>query len=140
MRTSLLLSTLALTIAAGAAQAGPAGDMAKARIDTIAKGDVAAITSAYSDSAALHWVGGPLDGTYAGSDKLKDVWSKFTKAQGEQKATVAAITEAANPKGTTVTANVVFDGKNKVKVHYVMVYRDGKVADEIWQVDPNGSY
>jgi two-component sensor histidine kinase len=88
---TLLLSTAALMLLAGTAFAGPAEDMAKTRIDAIAKGDVAAITSAYADGATLHWVGGPLDGSYAGSDKLKEVWGKFTKAQGEQKATVAAI-------------------------------------------------
>ena len=89
---------------------------------------------------SLTSIGGPLDGSYAGPDKLKDVWGKFTKAQGEQKATVAAIAEAANPKGATVTANVAFAGKNTVKVRYVMVYRDGKLADEIWQVDPAAAY
>lgn len=137
---TILLSTVALTLFTGAAFAGPAEDMAKARIDAIAKGDVAAITSAYADGTTLQWVGGPLDGKYAGADKLKEVWTKFTTAQGEQKATVAAITESANPKGATVTANVAFAGKNTVKVRYVMVYRDGKLADEIWQVDPNAAF
>lgn len=103
--------------------------MAKARIDAIAKGDVAAVTSSYADGATLHWVGGPLDGQYTGADKLKEVWGKFTKAQGDQKATVAAIAESANPKGSTVIAKVAFAGKNTVKVRYVMVYRDGKLGE-----------
>ena len=137
---TFLLSTVALTLFAGAAFAGPAEDMAKTRIAAIAKGDVAAVTAAYADGAALQWIGGPLDGKYTGADKLKEVWTKFTTAQGEQKATVAAIAEAANPKGATVTANVAFAGKNTVKVRYVMVYRDGKLADEIWQVDPTAAY
>lgn len=137
---TFLLSTVALTLSAGIAFAGPAEDMAKTRIAAIAKGDVAAITSAYADGTTLQWVGGPLDGKYSGADKLKEVWTKFTTAQGDQKATVAAITEAANPKGATVIANVAFAGKNTVKVRYVMVYRDGKLADEIWQVDPNAAY
>ena len=137
---TFLISTVALTLLTGAAFAGPAEDMAKARIDAIAKGDVAAVTSSYADGAILHWVGGPLDGQYTGPDKLKEVWGKFTKAQGDQKATVAAIAESANPKGSTVTASVAFAGKNTVKVRYVMVYRDGKLADEIWQVDPNATF
>ncbi len=37
-------------------------------------------------------------------------------------------------------ANVVFAGKNAVKVRYVMLYTDGKLVDEIWQVDPDGKY
>lgn len=133
-------SAFVLALAVTPALAGAGEDMAKARIAAIAKGDVAAITAAYAPQAALHWIGGPLDGTYAAPAKLKEVWTKFTTAQGAQKATVAAVAEAANPKGSTVTADVVFAGKNAVKVRYVMVYRDGKLVDEIWQVNPNASY
>lgn len=125
---------------AGPALAGPAADMAQAHIAAIAKGDVSAITAGYAPNATLHWVGGPLDGFYAAPDKVKEVWTKFTAAQGEQKTTVSDLNEAANPKGATVTANVVFAGKNAVKVRYVLLYVDGKLADEIWQVDPNGKY
>jgi hypothetical protein len=137
---TFILSTLALTLCAGSAFAAPAEDLAKARIDAIAKGDIAAIAAGYADGATLHWIGGPLDGNYTGADKLKDVWGKFNGAMGQQKATIAAITEAANPKGSTVSANVVLAGKNNIKIRYVMVYRDGKLSDEIWQVDPNGTY
>jgi hypothetical protein len=137
---TLLLSTVALGLLAGPALASPAEDMAKVRIDAIAKGDIPAITSAYADGAMLHWVGGPLDGNYASADRLKEVWGKFTKAQGDQRVTVTAITEAANPKGSTIVANVAFAGKNTIKVRYVMVYRDNKLADEIWQIDPAASH
>lgn len=134
---------IALAVAAAAlatpAFAGPAEEMSKSRIEAIAKGDVAAVSAAYADNATLHWIGGPLDGVYSG-EKLKGVWTKFSTAQGEQTAKVAAVSEAMNPKGATVTADVVFSGKNAVKVRYVMVWRDGKLADEIWQVNPNASY
>lgn len=131
---------VALMLIAAPAFAGPGEDLAKARIAELAKGDVTAVTAAYAPGATLHWIGGPLDGTYAAPDKLKEVWTKFTTAQGEQKATVATITEAANPKGMTVTADVAFVGKNTVKVRYVIVYRDGKLVDEIWQVNPAATY
>ena len=49
------------------------------------------------------------------------------------------MSEVANPKGATVTSDVTFAGKNTVKVRYVMVYRDGKLADEIWQVNPSAN-
>ena len=45
--------------------------------------------------------------------------------------------EHANPKGATVTANVEFKGKNTIKVRYVLTYRDGKIASETRQIDPN---
>lgn len=130
----------AAVLAATPALAGPAEDMSKSRIEAIAKGDVATVSSAYAEGATLHWVGGPLDGVYSGPEKLKTVWTKFSTAQSEQTAKVAAVTEAMNPKGATVTADVVFSGKNAVKVRYVMVWREGKLADEIWQVNPNAAY
>ena len=131
---------ITLVLIAAPAFATTGEDLAKARINELAKGDVAAITAAYGPSATLQWIGGPLDGTYAAPDKLKEVWTKFTTAQGEQKATVATMSEAANPKGMTVTADVAFAGKNTVKVRYVIVYRDGKIVDEIWQVNPAATY
>jgi hypothetical protein len=36
-----------------------------------------------------------------------------------------------------VTANVQFEGKAPIKVRYVLLYRDGKLANEVWQIDPN---
>ncbi len=136
----LAISLATLAASAMPALADPASDMAQAHIAAIAKGDVAAITSATAPNATLHWVGGPLDGTYAGADTQKGIWTKFSAAQGEQKAKVSDLAEAANPKGATVTANVVFAGKNAVKVRYVSLYTDGKLSDEIWQVDPNGKF
>lgn len=141
MRLPILAAGLALLAASGsAALAGPTEDLARSRIDAIAGGDLAAITSAYAPAATLHWVGGPLDGSYSQPSKIKEVWSKFLAAQGGQKATIAATTEAANPKGGTVTADVTFAGKNTVKVRYVLLYRDGKLVDEIWQVNPAAKY
>ena len=141
MRLPILATSLALFAASGsAALAGPTEDLARSRIDAIAGGDLAAVTSAYAPAATLHWVGGPLDSSYSQPDKIKGVWSKFFAAQGGQKATIAAMTEATNPKGGTVTADVTFAGKNTVKVRYVLLYRDGKLVDEIWQVNPAASY
>jgi len=141
MKTArLALVPLALATLSAPALAGPAINLAQAHIAAIAKGDVAAIMATTAPNATLHWIGGPLDGTYASADAQKPVWTKFTTAQGEQKTTVSDLTEAANPKGATVMANVVFAGKNAVKVRYVMLYTDGKLVDEIWQVDPDGKY
>lgn len=140
LHAALASTALALLTISTPAFAGPAEELAKARIAAIANGDVAAITAGYASGPTLNWVGGPLDGTYTAVDNIKEVWIKFSAAQGAQKATIANISEAANPKGATVTANVVFAGKNAVKVRYVMVYRDGKLSDEIWQVNPNASY
>ncbi len=112
-KSALLAAPLALAALSGAALAGPATHMAQAHFAAIAKGDVAAITAMTAPNATLRWVGGPLDGVYESAEAQKSVWTKFATAQDEQKATVSDLNEAANPKGATVTANVVFAGKNR---------------------------
>lgn len=141
MRLSTLAATFVFIAASGsAALAGSAEDLARSRIAAIAGGDLAAVSAAYGPGATLHWVGGPLDGTYSQPAKIKEVWSKFLAVQGAQKATIAAAVEAANPKGGTVTADITFAGKNTVKVRYVLLYRADRLVDEIWQVNPAATY
>ncbi|MFO1372262.1 MAG: nuclear transport factor 2 family protein [Candidatus Competibacteraceae bacterium] len=127
----------ALLLAAGVALAGPAGDSAQAHFRAIASGQVEHLLTQYADNATLEWVGGPLDGRYAGKAALGEVWGKFAKAQGELTVKISNVQEGANPKGATVTANVVFSGKSDIKVRYVLTYRDGKIVGEVWQIDPN---
>lgn len=136
-RSIRLFLAPALLLAAGTALAGPASDNAQAHFRAIAGGQVEAVLGQYADNATLEWVGGPLDGRYAGKTALGEVWGKFAKAQGELNFRISNVQESANPKGATVTANVVFSGKNDIKVRYVLVYRDGKIVGEVWQIDPN---
>lgn len=117
------------------AAAGPAADLAQRRIAAIAAGDVAAITDGYAEGATLEWVGGPLDGSYRG-EALRGVWTRFAGAQGPLQARVSDLVESTNPRGQTVAANVVFTGRATLKVRYVLVLRDGRVANEVWQLDP----
>ena len=49
---------------------------------------------------------------------------------------VKGLEESANPKGSTVTANVLFVGKAPIKVRYVLVYRDNMIVAETRQIDP----
>lgn len=138
MRHSLSQSlSPVLLLVASAALAGPAADNAQSHFRAIAGGRVESLLEHYADGATLEWVGGPLDGRYAGKAALNEVWSKFVKAQGDLAFRMSNVQESANPKGATVTANVVFSGKNDIKVRYVLTYRDGKIASEVWQIDPN---
>lgn len=127
----------ALLIVSPLAVAGPAAEHAQTHFRAIAGGQVENLLGHYAESATLEWVGGPLDGRYAGKAALGEVWSKFAKAQGELQFKVSDVRENANPKGGTVTANVIFNGKNDIKVRYVLTYRDGKIVNEVWQIDPN---
>jgi hypothetical protein len=132
----ILAAALAVTLSSAAAQAGPAADLVQSRIRAIASGDVAAIVADYGRGAQLHWVGGPLDGTYKGV-RLREVWSKFSKANAPLQASVGAVTESANPKGATASVPVVFTAKGAIKVRYAVTVRDGRVVSETWQIDPN---
>ena len=131
------ITTLVLALSCGMAFAGTATDSAQARFNYIASGDINSVLTEYQDSATLQWLGGPLDGTYTGKEKLSMVWSKFSKAQGPMTVKIQNLVEHANPKGSTVTADVFFAGKNTVPVHYVLSYRGGKLVNEIWQVSPS---
>ena len=134
LRKMLSVTTVSFALATSAL-AAPADD-ATAHFNAIAAGDVGAIMQQYGPQPILEWVGGPLDGTYIGIDKVRETWSKFTKGSPNLKVSVDKVEESANPKGTTVTANVVFQGQNAIKVRYVLTFRDGKIIDEIWQIDP----
>lgn len=131
-----LMTTLVLTLSSAMACAGSASDEAKQHINSIASGDVVSVLKSYQETATMQWLGGPLDGTYTGKEQLSTLWGKFTKAQGPMKINIANIVEHSNPKGSTVTADVFFNGNKNVPVHYVLSYRDGKLVNEIWQVSP----
>jgi ketosteroid isomerase-like protein len=130
-KKTLLAATL--TLLAGSAEAGPADD-ARAHFDAIARGDVEAIMAQYGDGAMFQWVGGPLDGHYQG-DQIRTVWSKFA-GNAPLKARISGEQVNANPKGATVTANVVFEGKKPIPVRYILVYRGDRLVSEVWQIDP----
>lgn len=120
----------------GSAFASPVSDAAQIHFNAIGTGDTSIIMRGYGDNAQLTWVGGPLDGVYAGDDAIRITWEKFGKAVGPARVTVLTMEESANPKGATIVAKVQFDGKAQVKVRYVLTYRDGKLVNETWQIDP----
>lgn len=132
---SLRTCVAALGFAAASAFAAPA-DEARTHFQAIASGDVAVVMRGYAEQTQFNWVGGPLDGTYATSEAIRGVWTKFTQSQGPMKLSVGQIEESANPKGATVSANVMFEGKAPIKVRYVLTLREGKIVSETWQIDP----
>jgi ketosteroid isomerase-like protein len=135
MRTTRFLAAAVLGGAVLPAFAGPADD-ARHHLQAIADANLAAIAADYAPNAVFQWVGGPLDGAYADPAAIRGVWTKFTKANGRIGHSVNELRVSANPKGATVTADVVFKASKDIKVRYVMTYRDGKLVNEIWQIDP----
>ena len=132
---SLTACAAAALFAASGAMAAPVDD-AKTHFQAIGSGDLSVVMRGYADQAQFNWVGGPLDGTYANPDAIRGVWEKFTKSQGPLKVSVDKLEESANPKGSTISANVQFEGKAPIKVRYVLTFREGKIVSETWQIDP----
>ena len=130
-----ILATAALLTLSTAVMAGPADD-ANAHFKAVAAGNVEQIMQGYADNAVFQWVGGPLNGAYAGSDKIREVWSKFAKGNAPLELGVSKVEESSNASGSTVTANLELKGKATIKVRYVLVYREGKLVNEVWQIDP----
>jgi len=133
--TILALAAATMTLAAGSAFAAPADD-ARTHFQAIASSDLQIVMRGYADNARLEWIGGPLDGSYSTPDAIRGVWARFTGSQGPLKLGVDKLEESANPKGATVSANVLFEGKAPIKVRYVLTFRDGKIVAETWQIDP----
>jgi len=131
---SLLAAALAMALSS-TAWADAASD-ARRHFDAIASGDVNAMMQDYAPGAQFQWVGGMLDGLYASDDTIRTLWTKFSTVQGKLAVSIPALQESTNPKGSTVVAKVMFEGKATLKVRYVLVYRDGKIVSEVWQVDP----
>lgn len=134
-KTSCLAAATLALAAATSAHAAPSDD-ARTHFQAIGSGDLSVVMRGYADQAQFNWIGGPLDGTYASSDAIRGVWEKFTKSQGPLKVSVEKLEESANPKGSTVSANVQFEGKAPIKVRYVLTFREGKIVSETWQIDP----
>lgn len=132
---SLSACAIATLLAANGAIAAPADD-AKAHFQAIGSGDLSMVMRGYADNAQFNWVGGPLDGTYTSADTIRGTWEKLMKSQGVMKVSVDKLEESANPKGSTVSANVQFEGKAPIKVRYVLTFREGKIVSETWQIDP----
>ena len=142
MHLSTVAGLLLLTgCAASQAMAETAADRATAHFNAIGSGQVEAATAPYTDTSVFQWIGGPLDGSYQGKAAITKVWQKFAKAQGPLEVQVSNLSENANPKGATVTADVKFVGKNTIPVRYVLTYRGDDLVNEVWQIDPKlGQY
>lgn len=117
--------------------AGSAANAAQTHFKAIADGDLQIVMCGYGAKPQLNWVGGPLDGTYTGSDDIPSVWEKFTKSYGRLKFSYYGIEESANPKDSTVTANVQFEGNQPIKVRCVLTYREEDAVSQTWQNDLN---
>jgi len=132
---TVILAASMFAASCATVMAGPR-DAAMDHINAVAAGDVDKVMAGYGDNAVFHWVGGPLDGVYSGNEAIKTVWSKFAKGNAPLTAKIGQLAESSNPKGSTVTANVIFSGMKTIKVRYILVYREGKLLNEIWQIDP----
>lgn len=136
MNRILMLLSWALS---AAAVAGPLDERkADVHLKAIAAGNVEALMADYADDALLDWVGGPLDGRYRGKAEIREMWNKFVAANDGQPRPVRTgkLSARANQKGVAFEAEAEYGGKAPVKAWHVLVYRDGVLNTEIWQIAP----
>ncbi len=118
-------------------KAGMHAPDAERHFKDIASGRIGAMLSQYSPHATLNWVGGKLNGTYRGHEAIKDVWQRYEHDMGKATVRVSDVKVRGDKQGMTVTADVLFTGKMKLPVRYVLVYRGHKIVDEVWQLAPH---
>jgi len=131
---------LLCSLVSAAALAGPLEEKkAEAHLKAVAAGNIESLMRDYAEDAYMDWVGGPLDGRYRGKTAIRAVWQKFiAQSEGQQRpARYGPISQQANPKGVTLEAAAEYGGKTTVKVWHVLVYREGELATEIWQIAPS---
>lgn len=135
---SCLVLLMGLT-AAGLAAAGPLDERkARTHLQAAAAGDVETLMGDYAEDAWLDWVGGPLDGRYRGRPAIRAVWQAFA-AQNDgmpRSLRVGRLEQHSHAQGTTLAVSAEYAGKTTVRVRHVLVYRDGELATEIWQIAP----
>jgi ketosteroid isomerase-like protein len=135
-RQLFLLGYLAF---ASLAVAGPLDEKKAAdHLQAVAAGDVEALMRDYVEDVSIEWVGGPLDGRYRGRAAVREVWQKFAAQNDGQPrpARFGRIEQFAHPQGVTLTASAEYGGKTTVRVRHVLVYRDGELTSEVWQIAP----
>jgi len=91
------------------AQANTPLALAMSHWNNIAIENVSAIIQEYAPNATLHWVGGPLTGTYMGTTQISATWTKFTdlyEAVFWYAVTPPTVSKSSN--GYTVTAPLQF--------------------------------
>ncbi len=138
---TLLLLGMVLATAGGCAEllrgpALPPRGLAEYHWEAIAKNDVGMTTISYSPNATLEWVGGPLQGRYAGPTAIAEVWTKFFIAQGPSGLDVSNVQERPEAGKHTVTARVIFKGRRAVPVDYTLIFEGGQIVAETWRVRP----
>ena len=139
MIRSLLATAILVFAIAQASFAGPLEEaQAQAHRTAIAAGDLEAIMRDYAEDAYMDWVGGPLDGRYQGKSAIRAVWQKFIAANAGQPrpAKFGKLDAYANPKGTSISWEAEYAGTTPVKAWHAVVYREGSIASEIWQIAP----
>ena len=136
-----VLAMLFVVFCAAAAPAG-AGALdeakAKAHLAAISAGDLDAIMKDYADDAYMDWVGGGLEGRYRGKAAIAEVWKKFiANGKGEPRpAVLGKLNAYSNPVGASIEVAAEYSGAAPVKVWHALVYRDGTLMTEIWQIAP----
>jgi hypothetical protein len=133
----LMVWGMVLAFAGGCAgPAMPPRGLAQYHWEAIARSDIGMTTIHYTPNSTLEWVGGPLQGKYAGPTAIAEVWTKFFNAQRPTEVEVSNVQERQEGGRQAVAARVLFKGRRAVPVDYLLVFDGGRIVAETWKVVP----
>ena len=123
--------------------------LAMSHWNNIAIENATAVAAEYGPSSTLHWVGGPLTGTYQGHNQIQGVWTKFSNLyEAVFWYAVQPPTVTQSSSGTTVSANLQFVvSPTTDPIHtYILnvteqissqqVGNSYQISNEVWKVSP----
>ena len=114
--------------------------------DNIAIENLATTISYYTENSKLYWIGGPLDGTYSGTNSIEDTWTKFFKAQevvwfktNQTKITIDSPSATINSQVSWLVSSNTTDYTKytMIKTDYTIVYDFSStpvIIDETWKI------
>ena len=137
---NLLVLGMALALAGGCAALRapdmPPRGLAHYHWEAIARNDVGMTTILYGPNAVLEWVGGPLQGRYAGPTAIAEVWTRFFIQQRPIEVDVSNVQERVEGGRQTVMATTLFKGLRTLTVDSTLVFEAGRIVAETWRVRP----
>jgi len=114
------IALLCCMFVVAAATAGPLEEKkAQSHLQSVAAGNIETLMLDYAEDAYMDW-------------------KKFIALNDGQprSARFGKFSQQANAKGVTLEIAAEYVGKTTVKVQHVMVYREGVLTTEVWQIDP----
>ncbi|WP_236719377.1 hypothetical protein [Picrophilus oshimae] len=109
------------------------------------------VSAEYTSNATLHWIGGPLSGTYTGISQINATWTKFFNLwsavwfYAEAPPTVMVSGNTATVTSMNQFVLTPFSAEKQVQylnisytLNYILVNNNWKIYNEVWHIVGSG--